>query len=54
MAIEEDHNGQALFIPADNEDIVVVEDETRRFRREILGMKTDDPFSEMVKASQEK
>ena len=38
-AIEEDHNGESLFIPS--EDIVMAEDSHARFRREVLGMEGD-------------
>ncbi|XP_072027012.1 15-hydroxyprostaglandin dehydrogenase [NAD(+)]-like isoform X2 [Amphiura filiformis] len=43
-AIEEDHNGQSLFIPASDKDIVLVEDSSARFRKEVLGMQTDARF----------
>ncbi|XP_072025240.1 15-hydroxyprostaglandin dehydrogenase [NAD(+)]-like [Amphiura filiformis] len=43
-AIEEDHNGQAIFIPDGDNDIVLVEDSNARFRKEVLGMETDAAF----------
>ncbi|XP_072027011.1 15-hydroxyprostaglandin dehydrogenase [NAD(+)]-like [Amphiura filiformis] len=43
-AIEEDHKGQALFIPAGDKDIVLAEDSNARFRKEVLGMETDAGF----------
>ena len=46
-AIEEDHNGQALFVPA-GKDIIVAEDETARFRQMTVGPQGEAAFRALV------